>query len=69
MTNVYFLFSGHRVIGLEYDAQVVEELFAESGIALAEESKCGELKMYSNKDRRYSLILNKSGHAHAMYMT
>lgn len=44
---------GHRVIGLEFDAKVVEELFAESGIAVAEVTKCGELQMFSNRDQSF----------------
>jgi len=43
---------GHRVIGLEFDEKVVEELFLESGISVAAVTKCADLKMFSNEDRR-----------------
>jgi len=46
---------GHRIVGVEFDEQVVRELFDEAGIAIASIDQVGGLQRFSNADGRFKV--------------
>lgn len=46
---------GHRIVGVEYDEQVVRELFVENGLELDKVKEMGGLKLFSSLDGRFKV--------------
>jgi thiopurine S-methyltransferase len=43
---------GHRIVGVEFDEQVVRELFSESDFSIETVEEHGALKLFKTKDER-----------------
>jgi len=46
---------GHRIVGVEFDEQVVRELFDEAGIPIASTEQIGGLQRFSSEDGRFKV--------------